>query len=83
MIAGSFYRPGFAVSNLCFQMETFSVLVLLRWAVSPALSCTVACFQKWRILARKGSYGMGLAEYGELCEHVCMCLNLFEQIQSW
>lgn len=74
LIARSFYRPGLAVSSLCYQMETFSVLVLLGWAVSPAPSCTAACFQKWRILPRQGSYNVGLAAYGELCERVCVCV---------
>lgn len=77
MIAESFYRPGFAVSNLCYQMEIFSVLVFLRWAVSPALSCAVACFPKRRILPRQGSYDVGLAGYGELCEHMCMCAYIW------
>jgi len=73
VIAGSFYRPEFAVSNLYCQLETFLVLVLLRWAVSPALSCTITCFQKWRIIPRQVSYDVGLKEYGELCVSMCVC----------
>lgn len=55
------------------------MVVLLRQAVSPALSCAVAelGFQKGRIPLRQGSYDLRLAESGELCEHVHVCAQKF------